>query len=325
MRRILSIDGGGIKGTFPAAFLATLEESIGKPVAEHFDLIVGTSTGGILALGLGMGIPAKDILGFYEEHGPRIFAGNRFLRVLRQLGYSKYRRQPLEEALQAVFGDRELGESSQRLVIPSLNLETGEVHVYKTSHHPRLVMDYKERVVDVALATSAAPTYFPTYRSGVGLPLVDGGMWANNPVGPAVVEAIGMLEWDRSDLKVLSLGCTTESLRANPDRSKRLGLNYWALKVASVFMSGQASASLGTAQLLAGHANVVRISPAVPNRRFALDSPKDIQALKGLGSSEARKALPLLTPVFFQEKAEEFVPYHRLGQTNDGSKESPAK
>jgi len=84
MRRILSIDGGGIKGVFPASFLTTLEESLGHPIAKFFDLIVGTSTGGIIALGLGLGLSAKEILSFYEEHGPSIFRGTRFARALRQ-------------------------------------------------------------------------------------------------------------------------------------------------------------------------------------------------------------------------------------------------
>jgi len=75
VRKILSIDGGGIKGVFPASFLTTIEDSIGDRVSNYFDLIVGTSTGGIIALGLGLGLPAKDILSFYEEKGSAIFKG----------------------------------------------------------------------------------------------------------------------------------------------------------------------------------------------------------------------------------------------------------
>ena len=76
-RRILSIDGGGIKGVFPASFLATVENSIEGQLADYFDLIVGTSTGGIIALGLGLGLSASDILRFYEDSGPEIFGGKR--------------------------------------------------------------------------------------------------------------------------------------------------------------------------------------------------------------------------------------------------------
>ena len=188
MRRVLSIDGGGLKGVFPASFLTEVEQELDAPIADYFDLIVGTSTGGIIAIGLGLGLSAGEILDFYVERGPAIFAGNRSMRFLRQLGRSKYSRGPLEQALRDVFGERRLGDSRTRLVIPSLNLETGEVHVYKTAHHGRFVKDYKELAANVALATAAAPTYFPTYRSAAGTPLIDGGMWAINPAGNAAVK-----------------------------------------------------------------------------------------------------------------------------------------
>ncbi|HEX8459218.1 MAG TPA: CBASS cGAMP-activated phospholipase [Pyrinomonadaceae bacterium] len=307
-RRILSIDGGGIKGVFPASFLATVEDAINDRIGNYFDLIVGTSTGGIIALGLGLGLPAKEILDFYKQLGPSIFSGSRFTRAIRQLGFSKYTSTSLKESLEAKFGERRLGESLNRLVIPSLNLETGEVHIYKTAHVERLERDYKERIVDVALATSAAPTYFPTHRSAAGIPLIDGGVWANNPVGLSVVEAIGTLGWPKESLKVLSLGCTTESLDIGAARSMALGFGYWGLKIVNVFMSAQSSASLGTAQHLAGHDNIIRISPYVPKGRFGLDMVKEINSLQGLGDSEARKALPQLRPVFFADPAEAFQP-----------------
>lgn len=310
MKKILSIDGGGLKGVFPASFLATVEDAIGEPVADYFDLIVGTSTGGIIAIGLGLGLSAREICDFYLQRGPEIFAGNRHARLLRQLGRAKYSPAPLERALRDVFGDRLLGESRARLVIPSLNLETGEVNVFKTAHHERFVMDYKIPAVDVALATAAAPTYFPTYRSAAGTPLIDGGLWANNPAGTAAVEALGVLGWKPGDVQILSLGCTTEPLRAHADRTARLGVNYWALKLLPVIMAGQSSSSIGTAQLLLGHQNVLRYSVMVPNRRFKLDSAKDIDSLRGLGHSEARKAIPNIRR-FVNDKAEPFEPYHK--------------
>ena len=312
MRRILTIDGGGVKGVFPASFLATIEDAIGHHVSDYFDLIVGTSTGGIIALGLGLGMGAQEMLKLYVERGPVIFGGNRIARWVRSLGWSKYDGQPLRQALEAVFGDACLGQSAKRLVIPSCNLETGEVHVYKTAHHERLERDYKERVVDVALATAAAPTYFPTHRSAAGTPLVDGGLWANNPAGMAVVEAIGILDWPRDAIRILSLGCTTEPLGVGWARYIPLGQIYWGLKITDVFLSAQSSASLGTAQLLVGHHNVVLISPSVPHGRFSLDGCKEIRSLKGLGDTEARKALPALRPLFFQDRAEPFEPCHRL-------------
>ena len=310
-KRILAIDGGGIKGVFPASFLATVEDSIEDNIANYFDLIVGTSTGGIIALGLGLGLSAKEILAFYEESGPRIFSGNRLLRWLRWFGFSKYNSNFLRKALEGCFGEKKLGDSKTRLAIPALNLEDGKVHIYKTSHNLRLERDYKERAVDVALATASAPTYFPTHRSAVGTPLVDGGVWANNPAGLSVVEAITLLDWPRDSLTVLSLGCTTEALDVNWGRKIPLGKLYWAFKLLDVFLHGQSDGSLGTAQLLVGHDNIIRINPPAPQGRYSLDGTEEIDSLKSRGDSAARKALPKLRRTFFDNRVESFKPFHQ--------------
>jgi hypothetical protein len=309
MKRVLSIDGGGIRGIFPASFLGTVEEAIGTTVAEYFDLIVGTSTGGIIALALGLGWTASQVVELYDEMGPSVFAGNRVARSLRQIGWSKYDSMPLRRVLEKNFGDAKLGDSRKRLVIPSLNLETGEVHVFKTAHHPRFELDYKERVVDVALATAAAPTYFPTHRMAAGIPLIDGGVWANNPIAVAVVEAITILEWPPADVRVLSLGCTSPPFNVSRARYRPFGRLYWALKVADVFMAGQASAALGMAQHLVGKSNVIWISPVTPAGRYGLDDLGSLWSLRGLGVTEARKALPALRPLFFGERAAVFEPF----------------
>ena len=310
--RILSIDGGGIKGVFPAAFLACLEEQIGNSVGKYFDLIVGTSTGGIIAIGLGLGFSAKDLLSFYESLGPKAFAGNPLLRALRQIGFSKYSPQPLRQALTDKFGTRRLGESSVRLMVPSMNMESGEVHVFKTAHHPRFERDHKESAVEVALATAAAPTFFPPHEFANGIPLVDGGMWANDPVGFAVVEAISVLEWPRERLEVLSLGCTTPPFDTKLGWKFGRGGLFWARKVSATFMSGQSSGSIGIAKLLAGEEHVHRYNPVVPKDRFEMDRVADIPSLRGYGYTEARKALPKLRSTFFSEKAEPFIPHHTL-------------
>lgn len=314
MRRILSIDGGGIKGVFPAAFLATVEQSVGGNITDYFDLIVGTSTGGIIALGLGMGLTAGEILNFYEAHGPSIFGGNRFLRSLRSWFRAKYDRRPLETALVEVFGDRKLGESRKRLVIPSLNSETGEVHVWKTSHHPRLERDYRCRAVEVGLSTAAAPTFFPTYVTDSGTPLLDGGMWANNPIAVATVEALGILGWQSDEIQILSLGCTTPPLDVEWGRRHSLGKFGWANQISEVFLVAQSFSANGMAlHLVKDRQQVLRISPSIAAKKFDLDSAHRIPALKGLGDFEARKALPELRKRFFAEPvADDFIPFHQL-------------
>lgn len=323
-RRILSIDGGGIKGVYPAAFLATIERAAGIRIADHFDLIAGTSTGGIIALGLGLGLSAEEILGFYRENGPAIFSqpGSKGVarravdlfkgstRSARSLLGPAYDSRVLESALVKAFGSRILGESGTRLVIPAFSAGTGSVYVFKTSHHPRLELDWKVPAAQVALATSAAPTYFPAHTMSDGAWLLDGGVWANNPVGMAAVEAVSVLGWNSADIQILSLGCT-EPLYRCPPRAGKLNL---MLSSVSLFMQGQSAASLGTAKLLCGHTEMrpklYRYSLNVQDGLYNLDSVNALNELAGFGATAAREALPAVRTVFLGPKVEPFVPFN---------------
>ena len=305
--RILSIDGGGIKGVFPAAFLAELEKSLPEPIYRYFDLIAGTSTGGIIALGLGLGLSASAITSFYEKQGPSIFPAALLsvpMRLARQFLSSKYSPDALRTALEGEFKACTLADSRVRLLIPSFNVNNGEIHIYKTRHHQRFRTDFRVSMVDVALATTAAPTYFPTHK-GVGQALyIDGGLWANNPVGNAVVEAISWLGISPQRIRVLSLGCTEfpaslTGLRGGKD---------WMRKALEVALRGQSGGSLGIAYSLVSHERVIRINPSVPANKFKLDKATTIPELAAHGYLEARKASSDLIPRFFYEPAQPFVP-----------------
>lgn len=325
VRRILAIDGGGIKGVIPAAFLSTIESATGKRILDHFDLIAGTSTGGIIALGLGLGLSAADILRFYEADGPRIFSQEetKWFGIEKPIGFlkgkvrwgrqfllPKYNANALRASLKRVFGDQKLGASQTRLLIPAFDRQRREIHVFKTAHHPRFGIDWKERVVDVALATAAAPTYLPDHQLDSGVSLLDGGIWANNPAGIAVVEAIGTLGWSNDDLYVLSIGCSEEPLSI-PQKSGYLGL---ALKMADIFMLGQSRGAHGTAKLLTGHTErdprVFRFQPIISKGEFCLDGVRKIKALKGVGTNMAREATPQISDFFLNGSREGFVPFH---------------
>lgn len=316
MKRILAIDGGGIKGVFPAAFLASLEDTLGIRVVDHFDLIAGTSTGGIIALGLGLGFSAQEILSFYTEYGPRIFPADGwrqgFRGKMRRWFASKHDSNTLRRALDNTFGGRQLGESSTRLLIPTLNIETGEAYIYKTAHHERFIYDFRQTAVEVALATSAAPTFLSTHRSAGGTPFIDGGLYANNPTGFAVVEAIGVLNWPREEIFVLSLSCTSAPLTNKQLRQPKRGAVHWVASLADVFMAAQSHASMGTAHMLIGHDHVDRICPIMEPGRFDMDNAGEIDALAGLGRAEARKACPALKQRYFSEQTDNFNPCHHL-------------
>jgi hypothetical protein len=322
-RRILCIDGGGILGTFPAAFLAELEEHLGHPIGSYFDLIAGTSTGGILAIGLSMGLPASEILDLYEKRGPEIFGENhgtlansfyRNLRGIRWLYRRKHDSDALRAVLQEVLGDRRIGEAKTRLVVPAWNPVAQSVYIYKTAHHRRLKTDYRSRAVDAALATSAAPTYFSHHMTQHDVGLLDGGIWANNPIAIATVEAITLLGWPREALHILSLGCLEETYTI----PKWAGLGTLGSKIVKLFMDGQSHGAMGIAKLLTGHEHdrtaIYRINHTVPSNAFKMDDTRVIQDLKGLGHSKARDRQPVLEPVFFNEPADVFTPIHPLDQ-----------
>lgn len=323
-RRILCIDGGGILGTFPAAALAGMEQHLARPIGAYFDLIAGTSTGGIIALGLAMGLPAARLLELYETRGPAIFgedngpilnAASRVGRFVRWFYRRKHSPTALRQALEDVFGDTRIGDARTRLIIPAWNPVARAVYIYKTAHHPRLRTDYKARAVDAALATAAAPTYFPRHITPHGVGLLDGGIWANNPVAIAVVEAITLLGWPRDSLHVLSLGCLEETY----DCPRWAGLGTIGPKLIKLFMDGQSHGAMGIAKLLTGHEHertaIHRINHTVAYNTFKMDNTRMIGDLKGLGHTFARDRLPVLEPIFFDTPAETFDPVHKLGAT----------
>lgn len=322
-RKILSLDGGGIKGVFAAAFLETIEEATGKRIAEYFDLIAGTSTGGIIALGLDLGMSAKEITQFYVNDGPRIFNQHNPLDVQRgitklkgwlcgkkntskQIIAPKYDSTELRKALERAFQSNRLGDSKIRLIVPAYHADKEDVYVFKTKHHPRLQLDWKESAVNVALATAAAPTYFQAHSMPSGAPMIDGGIWANNPVGLAAVEARSVLGWREDDLYIVRLGCTEEALDIPTDA----GYAGLLLKSTSLFMQGQSRGSDGTAMLLSDHRQesprFFSFQPRVPAGKFKLDSVEMISRLRGLGAAHGREALPLFEKHFLNEKAEPF-------------------
>lgn len=310
-RRILSIDGGGVKGVFPASFLAHVESTLKiDSVADYFDLIAGTSVGGIIALGLGLGMNARELVRLLTERASEIFPRSVIPSGVRlYFGIQRYSPQQLRSILAETFGTKTLGDSKVRLLIPAFDATCADIHIYKTRHNERLRMDHKAKAVDVAMATAAAPTYFPGYDSAHSITLIDGGVWANNPVALAVVEGVGLLGWKGEDIDVLSLGCTRETV----DYKQRghTGL-FWVRRGMFAAMEGQSRSAIGMAQHLTGRdrnlENVVRIDPPVSRERFKLDDTQGIDDLAGLGYEEARHEIPRLKERFFMEKAEAFSP-----------------
>lgn len=298
--KILSLDGGGIRGVYTAEVLRRCEEAFcgGRTLADYFDMIAGTSTGGIIALGLGLGIATRDIVGFYRDDGRAIFpplptwAPSRWWRFYRALRRARLDHEALERALKERFGDHLLGESTARLVIPAFMMPKTEIAVFKTDHHEDFANDHSTPMWRVARATSAAPTYLKGHEhEESGRIFIDGGVWANNPVMVAVVDAVTAYDVDFDQIEILSIG--TGNAPFELQRKGVLGgLIAWkeAIKAAMFLTTDNATAQ---AKLLLGPDRCLRIEPAEADSAIDLDDyDKAFGVLRGRAQKhfEARRA-----------------------------------
>ncbi len=330
--RVLSLDGGGIKGVFTAAYLAALEENTGCSIARCFDLIVGTSTGGIIALALAAGLSASEVLAFYRLHGPNIFPRRRLLErasgaVLREpltsLLFSglrpRFEQTPLRRALDGVFGTRDVGSLKTRVVIPAYNAAANSVRLFKTPHHGRFFEDHRRSLVEVALATSAAPTYFAGLVTAANERFIDGGVWANCPAVVGILEALMVLERPLDSIGVLSVG-TTEAPFHVPPTATRGGLWSWLSKksLPTLMLDAPAVAAVAQARLLCGE-RFMRINRVVEPGRFDLADAKQIPELEALGGEEARHTTAQVRSRFLYAETAPFAPRvsNRSGPASD--------
>ena len=278
--RILSIDGGGIRGIFPAAFLADLEDRYlgGSSIARYFDMIAGTSTGGIIAIGLAAGLRAADLRDLYIDRGREIFPDTgkgiigavqrRRRHILRLIRYG-YSRKSLENIMRDTLGNRKFGEANSRLCIPSFDGRHGEMYIFKTPHHPDFQNDRDEYMRKVALATAAAPTYFQPLREG-GYRFVDGGIWANNPVMIALVDALSCFSLPRERIRILTVGCGAEKFVVGRWKILTGGMLPW-YNIIEAAMQLQSANALGQAGLLLGADRMLRIEPGPGSDKIKLD------------------------------------------------------
>jgi len=306
--QILALDGGGIKGLFSAAVLAFLEEDLNVNIIDHFDLIAGTSTGGIIALGLGAGMKPREIVEFYVTNGPKIFKPG-CLPWLRHICKNKYEAGPLEKALKECFEDKRLSDSRKRLVIPSYNIGDDSVYLFKTPHHGSLRRDYKVPMWKIARATSAAPTYFPAFSGVDNVRLIDGGVWANNPSIVGITEAVSLLNVPLEQIYVLNLG-TTDELKSYPLHLDKSGCLKWRKAAVDVIMRGQSIGAWTQSQHLIGKDHVERLDPKVPDGLFALDR-LSTEALLGKAAHESRHFSPKFKELFGGHKASEYSPIYK--------------
>ena len=249
VRRVLPIDGGGIRGIVPALVLAHLEKTTGAPASELFDLMVGTSTGGILALALSLqgeeGQPllgAKRMVALYERHGAEIFEQSlwRKVRTVGGIFEEAYSHKALEAVLEYYFGDRTLSECGIPAMVTSYDIQHRRT-VFMKSWHP----DHAALLCsEAARATSAAPTYFEPANlqwADENRTLIDGGVYMNSPAVSAYAEARKL--FPDEPIAMLSLG-TGELTRPIPyEEARTLGSALWVMSLLDCMFDGVSKAA----------------------------------------------------------------------------------
>lgn len=305
--QILALDGGGAKALFTAQILARLEQDLGVSIADSFDLIAGTSAGGIVALALGAGLSPREVVDHYGHLVESVFprSRRRLWRAPKRLVAPTYDAAALRAALEGVLGDRVLGDSTKRLVVPAWDVQKGGVHIFKTPHHSRLTRDWRIRMVDVAMATSAAPTYFPAAKVD-GHRLIDGGVWANNPSVVAITEAVSMLGVPLDAIRVLNVG-TIDQITNHPKRLDTGGVANWAIPAVALVLTASSRGGQGIAEHLVGKDKYSRFDARVPGGLYALDDA-DPDDLAGLAASASRDLSPIFTERFAGHRSAPYVP-----------------
>ena len=243
--RVLSIDGGGIRGLIPATVLAEVEQRAQRPVSELFDLLAGTSTGGILACALTAPDPAgtgprwraAELVDLYRSEGPKIFSRSigRRVRSVEGLLDEKYDDEELVQALSRYLGDTPLGDARNPVLLTAYDLHGRETFFFK-SWRPEFSA---VPMAVAAQATSVAPTYFEPLRLGETT-LVDGGVFAGNPAMCAYAEAARLAPGEEA--MVVSLGCGRLTRPIAHEDAKDWGLVEWVRPLIDVVFDGVSAA-----------------------------------------------------------------------------------
>jgi patatin-like phospholipase/acyl hydrolase len=287
--RILSLDGGGIRGVLTAKLLERLERAH-PGFLSKVDLLAGTSTGGILALGLAVGLAPEEIGRLYEESGTKVFANSLWddIRDLGMLIGSDYSNEPLKQALLELMGEITLGDLQKRVLVSSFDLdndpqEPGALRTWKPKffhNFPGEDSDADEKVVDVALRTSAAPAFFPIHQG-----YIDGGVVANNPSMCALAQALHPETGGQKlrQVTLLSIG-TGINPKFLPQQDADWGLAQWAPHLISLVMESNVGlADYQCKQVLAKR--YLRINPILP-KPIGLEEVAQIPLLKEVAEKE---------------------------------------
>jgi len=303
--QILSLSGGGFFGLYTVTVLAELEKQLGRPIAQAFDLLAGTSVGGIIALGLAAEVSVASMKEAFERNGTRIFSDRRVPRTKREVAFDylrflcrpKYASSPLRDTIVQILGeDQKIGQLKHPVIIPAVNLTKGSPQLFKTPHHQNFKRDLHLKVVDVALATSAAPTYFPIAQIGDEL-FADGGLYSNSPDLLALHEALYFFEVPETEIRILSIGTTTAKFSFAHEDGLNFGVLQWAKeqRLVNVIISTQQQIVDYQLQhrLKDRYFRIDEQQSKIQERALALDvaTPEAQKTIRGLAMSSVQRVI----------------------------------
>lgn len=287
--RVLSLDGGGIRGILTSRLLERLEDAR-TGFLGGVDLFAGTSTGGILALGLAAGLSPRDITELYRTQGATIFANDTIFDAFGhadKLVMADYRTEPLKKELEERFGDLRLGDLERKVVVATFQLDSEVVTKEgvrswkpKFVHNfPEASTDSEQLVADVALRTTAAPTYFPVYQG-----FIDGGVAANNPAMCALAQALDPATANQhlDDVALLGVGTGVRPHYIEGE-THDWGYAQWAASLVGIVMGGVSGVADFQCRQVLGE-RYHRLDVVLP-RDIALDAVDDVDFLEDLATA----------------------------------------
>ncbi|WP_210366819.1 CBASS cGAMP-activated phospholipase [Bacillus sp. REN3] len=221
--RMLSIDGGGIRGVFPISILQSIEDELQRPVGELFDLIAGTSTGAIIASAAAIGIPMETLMDKYQRYGEQIFTKNAKIGLFKSVYSDRY----LRRLLKISFGDMELAEVEKPLVIPAVDITNGKPFIHRSDFGFAKENELGVKLWDAVLSSCSAPIYFPPNNINNKYLSIDGGLWANNPSLVCITEALKHFKTDLRDITIFSLGTGQQRIDFTIDEDDEWGIRQW--------------------------------------------------------------------------------------------------
>ena len=278
--KVLCFSGGGIRGIFQATLLNTLQKDLG-PFWKDFDLIAGTSTGAIIALGLTLNKSPAEIVEFFVSHGPKIFG--KWKNPVKGSPY--YNQKPLKNALEEAFGSETLGKCNPEVAIVSTDLSDYSVRVFSPLTKGT---DKNFLAVNVAMASAAAPAYFPSYPLSKRT-YIDGGLWANDPSVAALTLANESRMIDFKHMRLMHIGNgekLTGGTKSKHDKIAPVRMPYYLI---DMFFSAQADAAREFAARILGPGNVLDVNIELTSNIALDDHKKALKDLPSLASKTAKK------------------------------------